>query len=124
MKEKVPYCAVGVVYCDDLGQGNVKRLSTVLGSQTTTVMNLAKGIDPRPVVAGREAKSVSNETTFSQDLSDLKSLDTELEALCLKLSSRLKAKGIAGGTVTLTLKGANHRMITRSRTTTHRMDKA
>ena len=88
------------------------------------VMNLAKGIDPRPVVADREAKSVSNETTFSQDLSDFKSLETELEALCLKLSSRLKAKGIAGGTVTLKLKRANHRVITRSRSLPSRIDKA
>ena len=88
------------------------------------VMNLAKGIDPRPVVADREAKSVSNETTFLQDLSDLKSLETELEALCLKLSSRLKARGIAGGTVTLKLKRSNHRVITRSRTLPSRIDKA
>ena len=114
---------IGVFTCDDLVKGNVKRITAVLGSQTMMVMNLAKGIDPRPVVAVREAKSVSNETTFSQDLSDLKSLETELEALCLKLSSRLKAKGIAGGTVTLKLKRANHRVITRSRTLPSRIDK-
>lgn len=114
---------IGVFTCDDLVKGNVKRISAVLGSQTMMVMNLAKGVDPRPVVADREAKSVSNETTFSQDLSDLKSLETELEALCLKLSSRLKAKGIAGGTVTLKLKRANHRVITRSRTLPSRIDK-
>ena len=115
---------IGVFTCSDLAKGKVKRISTVLGSQTMMVMNLAKGIDPRPVVADREAKSVSNETTFSQDLSDLKSLETELEALCLKLSSRLKAKGIGGGTVTLKLKRANHRVITRSRSLPSRIDKA
>ena len=115
---------IGVFTCSDLAKGKVKRISTVLGSQTMMVMNLAKGIDPRPVVADREAKSVSNETTFSQDLSDLKSLETEMEALCLKLSSRLKAKGIAGGTVTLKLKRANHRVITRSRSLPSRIDKA
>jgi len=96
----------------------------VLGVQTATVMNLAKGVDPRPVVTERGAKSVSNETTFSQDLSDLNALEVELEALCLKLSTRLKAKGIAGGTVTLKLKRANHRTITRSRTVSSRIDKA
>jgi len=115
---------IGVFTCADLAKGKVERISTVLGSQTMMVMNLAKGIDPRPVVADREAKSVSNETTFSQDLSDLKSLETEMEALCLKLSSRLKAKGIAGGTVTLKLKRANHRVITRSRSLPSRIDKA
>ena len=115
---------IGVFTCDDLVKGDVRGLSKVLGSQTTMVMNLAKGIDPRPVVADREAKSVSNEITFSQDLSDLEALEAELESLCLELSSRLKAKGIAGGTVTLKLKRADHRVITRSRTLPSRINKA
>ena len=116
--------AIGVFSCGDLATGDTKALSAVLGAQTETVMNFAKGIDPRPVVVERRAKSVSNETTFSQDLSDLNALEVELEALCLKLSSRLKAKGIAGGTVTLKLKRTNHRTITRSRTVSSRIDKA
>ena len=116
--------AIGVFSCDDLATGDIKALSAVLGVQTATVMNLAKGVDPRLVVTEQGAKSVSNETTFSQDLSDLNALEVELEALCLKLSTRLKAKGIAGGTVTLKLKRANHRTITRSRTVSSRIDKA
>ena len=116
--------AIGVFSCDDLATGDIKALSAVLGVQTATVMNLAKGVDPRPVVTERGAKSVSNETTFSQDLSDLNALEVELEALCLKLSARLKAKGIAGGTINLKLKRANHRTITRSRTVSSRIDKA
>jgi DNA polymerase-4 len=116
--------AIGVFSCDDLATGDIKALSAVLGVQTETVMNLAKGVDPRPVITERRAKSVSNETTFSQDLSDLNALEVELEALCLKLSARLKAKGIAGGTINLKLKRANHRTITRSRTVSSRIDKA
>ena len=66
---------IGVFTCGDLVKGDLKGLSTVLGSQTKMVMNLAKGIDPRPVVAERKAKNLFlNETTFSQDLSDLGSL--------------------------------------------------
>jgi len=116
--------AIGVFSCNDLATGDVKALSTVLGSQTEAVMNLAKGVDPRPVIIEGGAKSVSNETTFSRDLSDFNALEVELEALCLKLSARLKAKGIAGGTVTLKLKRANHRTITRSRTVPSRIDRA
>jgi DNA polymerase-4 len=57
-------------------EGDPKALSAALGSQTITVMNLAKGIDPRPVVSERETKSISNETTFAKDLSDLAALET------------------------------------------------
>jgi len=116
--------AINVFTCDDLVKGDPKLLSNVLGSQTFTVMNLAKGIDPRPVVAERAVKSLSNETTFAKDLSALEALETELEFLCQKLSARLKAKRLAGGTVTLKLKLANHRIITRSRTVPSRIDKA
>ena len=116
--------AIGVFTCHDLTEGDPKALSVALGSQTITVMNLAKGIDPRPVVSERETKSISNETTFAKDLSDLAALETELEFLCQKLSARLKAKQLAGSRVTLKLKRSNHRIISRSRTVTSRIDKA
>ena len=116
--------AIGVFTCHDLAKGNPKALSAALGSQTITVMNLAKGTDPRPVVSERETKSISNETTFAKDLSDFAALETELEFLCQKLSARLKAKQLAGSTVTLKLKRSNHRIISRSRTVPSRIDKA
>ena len=116
--------AIGVFTCHDLAEGDPKALSAALGSQTITVMNLAKGIDPRPVLSERETKSISNETTFAKDLSDLAALETELEFLCQKLSARLKAKQLAGSTVTLKLKRSDHQIISRSRTVTSRIDKA
>ena len=116
--------AIGVFTCHDLAEGDPKALSAALGSQTMTVMNLAKGIDPRPVISERETKSISNETTFAKDLSDFAALETELEFLCQKLSARLKAKRLAGSTVTLKLKRSNHRIISRSRTVPSRIDKA
>ena len=116
--------AIGVFTCHDLAEGDPKALSAAVGSQTITLMNLAKGIDPRPVVSERETKSISNETTFAKDLSNIAALETELEFLCQKLSARLKAKQLAGNTVTLKLKRSNHRIISRSRTVTSRIDKA
>ena len=53
--------AIGIFTCHDLAEGDPKALSAAVGSQTITLMNLAKGIDPRPVVSERETKSISNE---------------------------------------------------------------
>ena len=100
--------------CADLVAADERLLAAVLGSQTRQIMALAKGIDQRPVTPERAPKSVSNETTFSRDLSDFTDLEAALERLCSKLAKRLKASQLTGATVTLKLKRSDHRIITRS----------
>ncbi|MDQ0301048.1 hypothetical protein J2S75_000059 [Ancylobacter polymorphus] len=63
----------------------------------------------------RETKSVSTETTFDSDIADYRTLEQELYRLTRKLSDRLKAADLAGRTVTLKLKTADFRLITRAR---------
>lgn len=58
------------------------------------IWQLAQGEDDRPVVPDREAKSLSTETTFSQDISDPEALRLWLRDLTDQLSSRLRAAGI------------------------------
>ena len=116
--------AAGIYTCGDLAAGDKRQLLPALGSQVERVMDLSRGIDPRPVLVEREAKTVSNETTFTMNISDRATLEAEMEALCQKLSDRLKAQGLAGRTVTLKLKLANHRLLTRSRTLPSPIDKA
>ena len=106
--------SAGYHSCADLVSANELHLAAVLGSQTRQIMALAKGIDQRPVTPERVAKSVSNETTFSRDLSDFTDLEAALERLCNKLAKRLKASQLTGATVTLKLKRSDHRIITRS----------
>jgi DNA polymerase-4 len=60
-------------------------------------------------------KTVSSETTFNTDLSSFEELSQVLLSQCERLSERLKAKGIVGGTVTLKLKSAGFRLRTRAR---------
>jgi DNA polymerase-4 len=74
---------------------------------------MARGEDDRAVDPSREAKSVSAETTFADDLSALTDLERALWPLAEKLSGRLKAKGLAAGGVTLKLKTASFQLRTR-----------
>ena len=85
------------------------------GETGARLARLARGEDARAVSIEGEMKTVSTETTFNTDLSDLDALSTELLALCERLSERLKAKNLVGDTVTLKLKSAGFRLRTRAR---------
>jgi DNA polymerase-4 len=85
------------------------------GVEGQRVARLARGVDQRFVSPDRETKSVSAETTFARDLSDLRALERLLWDLSERVSARLKAKSIAGTTVTLKLKTADFRLRTRAR---------
>jgi DNA polymerase-4 len=61
----------------------------------------------------RDLKSVSHETTFGEDTSDRDLLDGHVWRLSEKVSSRLKARDLAGRVVTLKLKRADHHLLTR-----------
>jgi DNA polymerase-4 len=86
-----------------------------LGEEGPALAARARGEDPRPVTPGREAKSVSAETTFEEDLRSLAELEAVLWRLAEKLAARLAAKGLAAGGVVLKLKTA--RFETRTRQT-------
>jgi DNA polymerase-4 len=65
-------------------------------------------------VADRGAKTISNETTFNEDIRDFAALEKILWRLSEKVSSRLKNGELAGSTITLKLKTADFRQRTRS----------
>lgn len=74
---------------------------------------LCRGEDPRPVQPLRQTKSVSSETTFARDIRDPKWLEDRLWELCETLSARMKSKNLAGRVVTLKLKTAGFKTLTR-----------
>src|SRR5690606_24744490 len=61
-------------------------------------------------------KSISAESTFNTDLRDLAALEDELAPLCDKVGRRARAAGLSGQVVTLKLKTADFRTVTRRRT--------
>jgi DNA polymerase-4 len=98
----------------DLQRADEIDLMKQFGAEGQRLWRLARGIDERRVVADRDAKTISNETTFENDLRDFPTLERILWRLSEKVSSRLKSGQLAGSTITLKLKTADFRQRTRS----------
>jgi DNA polymerase-4 len=77
---------------------------------------IARGIDERPVSSDRVRKSIGVETTFAQDIRDRESANRELTPLVEKLWRYCESTGMRGKTLTLKVKYADFRQVTRSRT--------
>jgi DNA polymerase-4 len=103
----------------DLQRAGERELRRRYGTEGARLFRLAHGLDDRPVQAEREAKSISAETTFERDIADFRPLELRLWRLAEKVSSRLKANGLAGSTVTLKLKSADFRIRTRAQSLAH-----
>lgn len=76
----------------------------------------ARAVDERPVEWQRIRKSISSETTFEKDIDQLDGLALELDVVAKDAFSDIKKKGFRGRTITLKIKYADFRTITRSKT--------
>ena len=105
--------AAGIRSFDDLLRWEARDLTARFGSMGDRLWHLARGQDTRRVSRDTPMKSISNETTFSEDTSDPDILDGHIWRLAEKVADRAKAKALAGRVVTLKLKRADHRILTR-----------
>ncbi|MGI3210107.1 DNA polymerase IV [Roseovarius tibetensis] len=97
----------------DLLRWERRDLLARFGTMGDRLWHLARGQDRRRVSADAPVKSISNETTFSEDTADPDLLDGHLWRLSEKVADRAKAKALAGRVVTLKLKRADHTLLTR-----------
>lgn len=87
-----------------------------LGSWGPTLWERAQGIDPRPVEPGGEAKSSGAENTFEEDTLDRDLLRRWLLVQSERVGADLRQMGVKARTVTVKIKFADFRQITRART--------
>ena len=90
-----------------------KMLVAAFGKSGADLWRLARGEDFRPVETGREAKSISRETTFPRDVTDMEKLRAVLLELAEDVACSLRASRLLAGTVTLKLRYGNFETITR-----------
>lgn len=107
--------ARGFATIGDIQDCSEKEFARRIGSEGSGLWWLAHGIDKRPVSTGREAKSISSETTFGEDLADADDLLPILYHLCEKVALRLGQAELAAGGVVLKLKTRDFQLRTRSR---------
>ncbi len=103
----------GIRTFEDLHRWDIKDLQARFGGMGDRLWHLARGLDYRSVSAHRPVKGISNETTFREDTNDPDILDGHIWRMAEKVSSRAKAKEIAGRVVTLKLKKSNHKLLTK-----------
>ncbi|HTN76595.1 MAG TPA: DNA polymerase IV, partial [Pirellulaceae bacterium] len=86
----------------------------ILGSAGEHYWNLAHGIDDRRVIPDREAKSISHETTFAEDVRDQEVLKAWLSELVEQVARRLRRHELRGRTVEIKVRFSDFQTITRS----------
>jgi DNA polymerase-4 len=83
---------------------------------TEGLWELSQGIDPRPVVPDRAAKSIGAEDTFDEDLDGKAALHPHLHAQALRVGRRMRRAEVKGRVVQLKLKLADFTLLTRRTT--------
>lgn len=100
----------GMTTVDDLAEAGEDELVRLLGkAHGSSLHRMAFGYDDRPVVAERDAKSVSVEDTFDADLHDRVRIRTEVERLADRCVQRLRGAGRSGRTVVLKVRRTTSR---------------
>ncbi|MFE7465318.1 DNA polymerase IV [Streptomyces sp. NPDC057499] len=107
----------GMTTVDDLAEAGEDELVRLLGkAHGGSLHRMALGHDDRPVVAERDAKSVSVEDTFDADLHDRIRIRSEVERLADRCVGRLRGAGRSGRTVVLKVRRYDFSTLTRSET--------
>ena len=106
----------GVETIGQLRQLPMSTLKSTFGVNSDHFWRLSRGLDTRPVVPDRIAKSVSHETTFAYDIESDETLEAWLHELTDQVARRLRRHAIFGKTIQMKLRYANFDTITRSLT--------
>ena len=108
--------ADGLSTITDLQQTDASVLAKRYGEIGLRLSKLAFGRDSRSVTPHRGAKSISAERTFNSDISDVDQLRQILRRVSETVSKRAKESDLAGYRVTLKLKSADFKTVTRAHT--------
>ncbi|MFB7466756.1 DNA polymerase IV [Streptomyces sp. NPDC056224] len=107
----------GITTVGDLVEAGEDELVRMVGrAHGVGLHRMALGLDDRPVVAERDAKSVSVEDTFDVDLHDRVRIRTEVQRLADRCVQRLRASGHSGRTIVLKVRRYDFSTLTRSET--------
>jgi DNA polymerase-4 len=105
----------GLKRIGDIRAAGLQRMRGLYGDWGGHLFALSMADDPRKVDPNGERKSISAETTFFEDVADIEALEDILWPLCEKVATRCRASETAGLTLTLKLKDAKFKIITRRR---------
>ncbi|MGP4001310.1 DNA polymerase IV [Streptomyces sp. 8N706] len=107
----------GIHTVGEIVEAGEDELVRLLGkAHGSSLHSMASGRDDRPVVAERDAKSVSVEDTFDVDLHDRAQVRAQVGRLADRCVQRLRSAGRSGRTVVLKVRRYDFSTLTRSET--------
>ena len=112
---------LGVKTCGEVSRYSEDFWKRKFGKAGAALWQRAQGIDPREVVPWTPPKSESAEVTLDEDTRDRDVLRTWLMRHAERVGASLRRHGLAGRTVTVKIKYADFRQITRQTTLAHRI---
>lgn len=107
---------LGIRNGKDLKMRTEQELVSYFGKAGHFYYQYARGVDERAVEPFRIRKSLGAETTFDKDIEAFEDLSFELRAVAQEVTERVRKKNFKGRTVTLKIKYADFKNITRSKT--------
>jgi len=106
---------VGVTTIAQLAAQDVRDTVELLGEAVGGMLHqLAAGIDDRPVAPRNDVRSISAESTFDLDVSDVATLDAAVTSMATSAHRRLVGAERAARTVTVKVRGADFSVVSRS----------
>ena len=107
---------LGVRTVGELAQIEQNKLEETFGQYAETLYRKARGEDAELWFVDEEQKSISHERTFGEDIGDETALDATLSYLAQLVGQRVREQALHARTITLKLRYASFRTLTRALT--------
>jgi DNA polymerase-4 len=108
---------IGITTCGQLASADMELVRRHFGRQAENLVSHAKGIDNRAVQPDQgPAKSISQEWTFSQDVTDPERLKEQLREMSAEVARALQKRNLVAHTVRVKLRWSDFTTFTRQRT--------
>jgi DNA polymerase-4 len=107
---------LGIGTIGQLAEKSRIELRRLFGASGERLHELSHGIDTSEVVAEAQAKSISHETTFEQDVADVEYLRKTFSMLADRVSARLREEQLTARTIGIKVRLADFTTMHRERT--------
>ena len=105
---------MGIKTLGDVKQYSREIIISRLGKFGRRILALADGFDDSPVMTDSSSKSISSEETFEADIDDKALLNHYILRQSESVAAQLRQAGVRAKTVTLKIKHADFKQVTRS----------
>lgn len=110
--------AAGLLTLGQLQTVNLEVLESIVGEGAEELRNRALGTDHRQVKADRTRRSISQETTFDENITRIDQLKPHIKTQALRVAQRLKDKQLWAKAVHIKIRSTGFSTLTRSTTLT------